>query len=210
MMPVLQALADFWIFVVLGVAAVNFAMFLLLRNWTRRGPRRLVSYLQDILGAWRRSNSDADRTVHEQIDCFVQDIREILSDEADREAREEMSRRLLTKDEARGYLKRDHTEWLASVAGTLVEVHPLNGILGTVLAIAASIGAETTAGSIVRNFANASFTTLVGLMAGVVFMIWNASMAPAIARHFEHLSEVRQVVQSARNRMIRHAGGDRT
>lgn len=207
MMPVLQALADFWIFVVLGVAAVNFAMFLLLRSWTRRGPRRLVAYLQDILGVWRRSNSDADRTVHEQIDCFVQDIREILAEEADPETRTEMSRRLMTKDEARGYLKRDHTEWLASVAGTLVEVHPLNGILGTVLAIAASIGAQTTAGSIVRNFANASFTTLAGLMAGVVFMIWNASMAPAIQRHFEHLSEVRQVVQSARNQMIRHAGG---
>jgi biopolymer transport protein ExbB len=206
MTPVLQALADIWIYVVLGMAAANFAMFLLLRSWTRRGPRRLVAYLQDILGSWRRSNIDADRTIHEQIDCFVQDIREILAEETDPEARREMSRRLMTKDEARGYIKRDHSEWLASVAGTLVEVHPLNGILGTVLAISASIGAETTASSIVQNFANASFTTLAGLMAGVAFMIWNASMAPAIQRHFQHLAEVRDVVQAARSRMIRHAG----
>jgi biopolymer transport protein ExbB/TolQ len=196
----IQPLADFWIFVVLGLALVNLGMFVLLRRWTRQGPRRLVHYLEDILGSYRRSNADVDRTVHEQIDCFVQDIREVL-DEHTGQRRKELCQRLLTKDEARSYLKRDRSEWLYSVSRTLVEVHPLNGILGTVLAIAASMsvaGAEKTSASIVSNFANATSTTLVGLLAGVVFMIWHASMAPAVRRHYDHLGQVRQIVQSAR------------
>ena len=204
----IQPLADVWIYVVVGVAAANLAMFVLLRRWTRRGPRRLVAYLEDMLGTFRRSNNDADRTVHEQIDCFVQDIREILADTTHPAERDRLCQRLITKDEARGYLKRDHSEWLYSVSRTLVEVHPLNGILGTVLAIAASLAASdavATSATIVGNFANAIGTTLVGLLAGVVFMIWNASMEPAVRRHFDHLGEVRQVVQTARHVLMREA-----
>ncbi|MFP4355796.1 MAG: MotA/TolQ/ExbB proton channel family protein [Phycisphaerae bacterium] len=208
----IQPLADLWIFVVVALAMVNLAMFLVLRRWTRRGPARLVNYLEDILGTYRRTNADVDRTVHEQIDCFVQDIREVIGDTSRQDDRRELCRRLLTKDEAKSYLKRDHSEWLYSVSRTLVEVHPLNGILGTVLAIAASMsaagGTEATSANIVSNFANATSTTLVGLLAGVVFMIWHASMTPAVERHYQHLGEVRQIVQTARMALMHQQAGE--
>lgn len=102
----------------------------------RRQIRRLASHLEDILGPkFRRISHDPDRTIDEVIDGFFLDIQDVISHpEADADARE-LSRRLVTKDEARKYLKRMSFETIYSCVRAGIEAWPLLGILGTVIAI---------------------------------------------------------------------------
>jgi len=125
---------------------VHVVLFMGLCISRKRQIRRLASHLEDILGPkFRRISNDPDRTLDEVIDGFYHDIQDVVATRHHSADARELSRRLVTKDEARKYLKRMSFETLYSCVRTGIETWPLLGILGTVVAIALGMRATGAA-----------------------------------------------------------------
>lgn len=127
-------------------ALLHLAFFLLLRLWCRRDLQILTQTLDDFTRPLH-SRSVLDRTdsLPAQIEAFVQDIHEVLTNPALTASRPALLDRLRILDEKRRYLDslRFDTAWNA--ARSMIEAYPLSGILGTILAIGSALHAESTA-----------------------------------------------------------------
>ena len=208
---------------------VHVVLFLGLCVSRKRQIRRLASHLEDILGPkFRRISNDPDRTLDEVIDGFFHDIQDVVATHQDSPDARELSRRLVTKDEARKYLKRMSFETLYSCVRTGIEAWPLLGILGTVVAIALGMQATTTAPGPVEPAAivqpvttapvagapqapppapeapeaaptDAIIRNFRMLAFGVGFMLFNAWVEPSFERLMEHRRSVRTAVRTAKN-----------
>jgi|SRR5579884_4263257 len=224
----LQAISDhfYWIILVLGtVHAVGFLALLSARN---QRVRQLESHLTNLVGVLsRRSDHDPSDTVDERIDRFIADIREVIQHPHSGGEVRRLYERIVSKDELRRYLQGTKFETWYNVARTGIEIYPLLGIIGTVLAIglglnarpatvvapltttvavsaadtssAADEGPSTSA--IVRNFASSIWATLVGLLCAILFMMINAYLEPSFTRLIEHRSNVRNVITHAKSQL---------
>jgi biopolymer transport protein ExbB len=132
----MQAISDqfYWIILLLGlVHAAGFVALLRARN-TR--VRQLESHLTNLVGGLsRRSDHDPTHTVDERIDTFVADIREVIQHPHSPGEARRLYERIVSKDELRRYLQGTKFETWYNVARTGIEIYPLLGIIGTVLAI---------------------------------------------------------------------------
>ena len=234
----MQAISDhfYWIIVLLGaVHAVGFVALLQARN---RRVRQLESHLTNLVGGLsRRSDHDPSYTVDERIDTFIADIREVIQHPQSPTESRRLYERIVSKDELRRYLQGTKFETWYNVARTGIEIYPLLGIIGTVLAIGlglntrpetpaptpAAITVTATApepappptapnaptGAIVRNFASSIWATLVGLLFAILFMMANAYLEPSFNRLIEHRANVRNVITHAKSQLgLIVQGGD--
>ena len=137
----MQAISDhfYWIIVLLGaVHAVGFVALLQARN---RRVRQLESHLTNLVGGLsRRSDHDPSHTVDERIDTFIADIREVIQHPQSPTESRRLYERIVSKDELRRYLQGTKFETWYNVARTGIEIYPLLGIIGTVLAMMPSSG----------------------------------------------------------------------
>jgi len=125
-------------------ALLHLAFFGLLRIWCRRDLQILTQTLDDFTRPLHhRSLLDRSNSLPAQIDAFVQDIREVLTNPALVPWRAALLDRLCILDEKRRYLDslRFDTAWNA--ARSMIEAYPLSGILGTILAIGSALHAES-------------------------------------------------------------------
>lgn len=134
-----------------GLAAAHLLLFFVLRIWWTGALRKLQDFLEALLRnipgtSDRRRDSDLD----EQIEDFLQDVRAILTQDHFRKERHLILTRVIAKKENRPYLKAKGFERWYNVARSAVEIYPLAGILGTILAMAVSLspaeGPRATAG----------------------------------------------------------------
>lgn len=228
----LQAISDhfYWIIVILSlVHAGGYVALVRARN---KRVRQLESHLTNLVGGLsRRSDTDPNHTIDERIDSFIADIREVLQHPHSNEEVQRLYERIVSKDELRRYLQGTKFETWYNVARTGIEIYPMLGIIGTVLAIAlglnsrtggaAADGAEMTpaamvattapasvvappapsAGAIVRNFASSIWATLTGLLCAILFMMVNAYLEPDFTRLIEHRANVRNVISQAKSQL---------
>jgi biopolymer transport protein ExbB/TolQ len=228
----MQAISDhfYWIIVLLGaIHAVGFVALLQARN---RRVRQLESHLTNLVGGLsRRSDHDPSHTVDERIDTFIADIREVIQHPQTPTEARRLYERIVSKDELRRYLQGTKFETWYNVARTGIEIYPLLGIIGTVLAIGLGLNTrpETSAaphttptavttpaatpadtapapaanptGAIVRNFASSIWATLVGLLFAIIFMMVNSYLEPSFARLIEHRASVRNVISHAKSQL---------
>jgi biopolymer transport protein ExbB/TolQ len=83
------------------------------------------------------------------------------------------------------------------------------GILGTVLAIGCGLAAQASASpesgaaidAVVKNFGNSIWSTFMGLLFAVIYMILNAFWEPSFQRLMEHQTNVREVITAAKCRL---------
>lgn len=208
---------------IFALAGVHLLVYAWLVARKRREQKRLKSFMLNAVKALPSfGDVDETRRLDDQIDMFIHDVREAaeaarLSD-AQRRA---VYQRFEVKDEARPYVRSMSFEMWFNVARTLVEVYPILGILGTLLAIWAALMGESpgvasdgaaalqSVNDIVRNFGGAVTSTLAGLAAAIVLMAVNASAELSIERLIEQKAQVRDVVRSAKNYLAFHtaAGG---
>jgi biopolymer transport protein ExbB/TolQ len=141
----MQALSDhfYWIILLLGVIhAVGFVALLRARN---RRVQQLESHLTNLVGGLsRRSDHDPSHTVDERIDTFIADIREVIQHPQTPNEARRLYERIVSKDELRRYLQGTKFETWYNVARTGIEIYPLLGIIGTVLAIGLGLNARPT------------------------------------------------------------------
>jgi biopolymer transport protein ExbB len=227
----MQAISDhfYWIIVLLGAFhAVGFVALLQARN---RRVSQLESHLTNLVGGLsRRSDHDPSHTVDERIDTFIADIREVIQHPQTPNEARRLYERIVSKDELRRYLQGTKFETWYNVARTGIEIYPLLGIIGTVLAIGlglntrpnsnavpqntpAAVTAPATpadippapgpnpTGAIVRNFASSIWATLVGLLFAIIFMMVNSYLEPSFARLIEHRTSVRNVISHAKSQL---------
>jgi len=125
-------------------ALLHLAFFACLRFWCRRDLKKLTQALEDFtLPLRHRSVLDRADSLPAQIDAFVLDIHEVLSNPALQTERAVLLGRIKILDEKRRYLDslRFDTAWNA--ARSMIEAYPLSGILGTILAIGSALHSES-------------------------------------------------------------------
>lgn len=140
MPSLLQWFADNASFIICCFAAVHFVVLSVLRIWWGRTLVTLQDYLRSLLANIKgtsdpRSIGDLD----DQIEAFLLDVRAILTQEHFQHERDEIRTRVIAKKEQRPYVRAKAFERWYSVARAAVEIYPLAGILGTILAMAVSL-----------------------------------------------------------------------
>ncbi|MBA3273334.1 MAG: MotA/TolQ/ExbB proton channel family protein [Chthoniobacterales bacterium] len=221
----MQALSDWFIYLIILSAIVHLLFFLGLIAMRRKRVRKMQHHLGDLIGPHARHLADPNDTIDECIASFIAEIRDVVEQPQFSGQARDLSVRLTQKDESKEYLKWEWFERIYTVVRTWIEIYPLLGILGTVLAIGAGLAAQpasvnqmsrsgpstsgqvvvqsppSTGSTIVRNFSHSIWATFFGLLFAIVFMLINAWWEPLFNRLIEHHGNIRTVIAAARVRL---------
>ncbi|MFP6704340.1 MAG: MotA/TolQ/ExbB proton channel family protein [Planctomycetaceae bacterium] len=210
MNSVMEVLPGTISYVICGLATVHAVGFVVLWRWSKRDYRSQYRLLEDFTsGLSHRSRLSVGGHIADQVDAFLADIRDVLSRNPTDSSRQTLTDRVYVLDERRDYLNSMSFEKWTNMARTVIEVYPLLGILGTILAVAAALPAleVNEAGAmtdIMRLFGAAIWSTIWGLGAAIVLMWANSWLEPEYSRLAEIRIQVRDVVAQAK----RELGGD--
>lgn len=202
-------------------AATHLALFGYLWWWHRRDLRAVAGALDQFTrGVHQRSVLDRNASLPAQIEAFLLDLREVLSDDRRRAERAGCWSRMRVLDERRPYLDSSAFETVSNMARTMIEAYPLAGVLGTILAIGAALqvsdagtAAESaemaaTMSTIVARFGDAIWSTFFGLGAAILLMFVQSLLEPRFGRMQEIRSEVREVVALAKRELATSVEAD--
>lgn len=102
-------------------------------------------------------------------------------------------------NERQFYNRHYKIEIFASVMSTLVQIFPLLGILGTILAIAQTAfapGAQVDVSALSNAFVLAMDTTILGITFSILFMIIESGVSPKIDRAIVESEEYRRILSN--------------
>lgn len=207
--PWLQYLSGLTATIIIGAAAFHLFCFFVLSIWYRRDLSVIAGCLDDFTrGLKHRSVLGRSAPLTNQIDAFVEDINDVVSDPSRTNDRTECLRRMHILDERRSYLNSLSFETAGNVARTMIEAYPLAGVLGTILAIGSAMqrseaaqDAATTMASIVNRFGDAIWSTFCGLAAAIVLMFVNSVLETRFERLTQSRSHVRDMVAKAKREL---------
>lgn len=195
-----------------GCALLHLVYFAILRQWYSRDLRVIAGTLDDYTrGLKYRSVLGRSAPLTTQIDAFVQDVNDVITDASRIDDRAECLRRMHILDEKRTYLESVAFETAANSAKTMIEAYPLGGVLGTVLAIgsalqfdAASAPTATSASTVnivMERFGDSIWSTFAGLFAAIVLMFVNSVLEIRFGRLTESRTHVREMVSRAKREL---------
>lgn len=142
----MQAVSDHFYWIILALATFHAIGFVVLFRARNTRVRQLESHLANLVGVLsRRSDEDPTHTIDERIDSFITDIREVLQHPHSVAEVQRLYDRIVSKDELRRYLQGTKFETWYNVARTGIEIYPLLGIVGTVLAIGLGLNTPASA-----------------------------------------------------------------
>jgi biopolymer transport protein ExbB/TolQ len=169
-------------------------------TWSRRDLRNIASALFDFTrGLGHQSMLDATAHLSDQIDAFLADVNDVLDDPHRTADRSALLHRMNILDEKRRYLNSMLFDTAYNMARTMIEAYPIAGILGTILAIGASMQTSVAVSAIVARFGDAIWSTGMGLLAFIVLLFINSFLEPG----FQRLSDNRQHVRETVSRVKR-------
>ncbi|MBL8812421.1 MAG: MotA/TolQ/ExbB proton channel family protein [Planctomycetaceae bacterium] len=204
----LQFLSSLSTPVIALLAVAHVLFFFFLRLWCARDTRAIASVLDDFTrGLRHRSVLDRSMPLTTQIDAFVQDVNEVLSDPTRTNDRAVCLQRLQILDEKRRYFESLTFETLVHSARTMIEAYPLSGVLGTVLAIGSALQADATQKSaasvnlVMERFGDSIWSTFTGLFAAIVLMFLNSLMEVRFQRLTDARAHVRDMVARAKREL---------
>jgi biopolymer transport protein ExbB len=204
----MQWACDHFYWLILLLAAGHLLLFARLWRARRLQSQWLADHLENLVqGLASHADRDPYSTVDERIDAFLANVREVLDDPSRAADRRVLHDQIVAKDETKKYLRGSQFETLYSVARTSIEMYPLLGIMGTVLAIGLALNAPSTPDAamaserIVRNFAGSIWATLAGIGCGIVLLLVNSIVEPGFQRLLEHRWEVREVISAAKTQL---------
>jgi biopolymer transport protein ExbB len=203
----MQWICDHFYWLILLLAAAHLLGFRWLCLERRRQATWLADHLENLIqGFSSHADRDPYTTVDERIDSFLANLHEALSDPSREADRKRLHDQIMAKDETKKYLRGSRFETLYSLARTSIEIYPLLGIMGTVLAIGLALNApagDTALASerIVRNFAGSIWATLAGIGCGIVLLVVNAALEPGFGRLLDHRWEVRETIAAVKTQL---------
>jgi biopolymer transport protein ExbB len=202
----MQLVSEYFPWVIGILAGLNVLLWLWLVIDSKFRKAQLRNYLANAVGNFRRSDIAHNQPIDERINFFIHDIREVIAHPHNPEEATELLTRLTTKDEERLYLKTHWFEVRYSVARTFIEIFPLLGIVGTVIAIAAGLATSgpndaDRVNKVVQNFGYSVLSTAIGLGAAIFFMFANSLLEPGFERLLEYADRIRDLVAEAKRRL---------
>ena len=208
METLLEGLSSLSTLMIVGFASSHLFFFATLWFWSRRDLKRVASTLDEFTRDLNnRSALDATGHLSDQIDAFLLDVNEVLSDKSRESERKILHDRMRVLDERRVYLHSMLFETAYNMARTMIEAYPLAGVLGTILAIGAALSGNepgemtTTVGTIVSHFGDAIWSTFAGLISAIVLMFINSLLEPRFSRLSENRDHVRKMVARAKREL---------
>ncbi len=201
----LELIASWFTPLIFILGAFHLIMFWVLRAWAGRDVRSLAQLLERFTdGFHRRSRLDWRGHLTDQIDAFVEDVREAMQDPDDRDS---IRRRMNILDERRPYLESFRFETAWNVARSGIEIYPLLGVLGTIFALWLAMreptgDAATTVGTIVERFGLAIDSTFAGLAVAILLMVVNSYYETLFVRLSENRRAVRDLVTQVKRDLI--------
>lgn len=197
----LEHISSYSTLAILIAAVVHIIGFAVLAAWARADRKRIAQTLERFTdGLPNRSRMDFNAHLSEQIEAFLADIADLLSQPNRTEDRVKLADRLRILDERREYLQSLRFETAWNVARTMIEAYPLAGVLGTILAIGAALAADDQASVsvIVTRFGDAIWSTFAGLVAAIVLMFVGSIVEPGFGRLAENRTDVREMASKAK------------
>lgn len=185
--------------------ALHLVSFWALRVWASRDVNTLAQLLERFTdGLHQRSRLDWRGHLTDQIDAFVEDVREALRDPDDRD---KIRNRMIILDEQRRYLDSYRFESAWNVARSGIEVYPLLGVLGTIFALWLAMrqpasDAAATVGTIVQRFGLAIDSTFAGLAVAILLMVVNSFYETLFVRLSENRRSVRDLIIQVKRELI--------
>lgn len=182
-----------FIFVAVEVYLVG-SIFVMLR----RHENILLDVSDNLLkGFLDAPDKDSSAHIHERIQNALQYITDKIS--TDSSAKNDFRKNAERVNERRFYNRHYKIETYASVMSTLVQVFPLLGILGTILAIAQTAfqsGAQIDVSSLSNAFVLAMDTTILGIAFSILFMVIESTFQPKIERVIHESQEYGRILSS--------------
>tara|TARA_R110002049_G_scaffold4601_5_gene32230 strand:- start:321586 stop:322230 length:645 start_codon:yes stop_codon:yes gene_type:complete len=202
--------ADWFTPLIFVLGAVHLATFFALRYWAGRDVRGLAQTLERFTDNLHgRSRMDWRGHLTDQIDAFIEDIREATNDPT---GRQKLRERISILDEQRSYLESYRFENIWNVARSGIEVYPLLGVLGTILALWLAMGEtspddSSAVATIVERFGLAIDSTFAGLAVAISLMVVHSFYETLFTRLSENRLAVRNLVVRVRQDLLlsRHA-----
>ena len=200
--------------VILAAFAVHLFVFFLLWVWYRRDLRSIASTLFDFTkGIRNQSLLDGNAHLSDQIDAFLADVKDVLDDDSRLADRRALLLRMQFLDERKTYLNSMLFETVYNIARTMIEAYPLSGVLGTILAIGASLqpdaaGRVATVSQIIARFGDGIWATFAGLSGAVILLFLNSFLEPSFDRLSENRKQVRETIARAKRDLAHVTSAD--
>ena len=138
-------------------------------------------------------DKDSDQTVNERIQASLDFIRRKVGQEP--EVKYEFAKNAKNISKRPLYTRHYKIEMYTSVMSTLVQIFPLLGILGTILAIAQTAGGGKVDVSALSNaFVLAMDTTILGIGFSIIFMVAESILWPKVERVIHESSNFKKIV----------------
>tara|TARA_Y100000768_G_C23988657_1_gene690613 strand:- start:4385 stop:5008 length:624 start_codon:yes stop_codon:yes gene_type:complete len=140
-------------------------------------------------------DKDSGQNVHERIEAALDYIYHKISHNP--ELKSDFVRNANSISQRPYYSRHYKLEIYASIMSTLVQIFPLLGILGTILAIAQTAfqgGGQIDVSSLSNAFVLAMDTTILGIGLSVIFMLIESTFQPKIERVINESSDYKQIV----------------
>ncbi len=179
------------IFIFAGIEVFLIVMITLL---TKKHETVLSDVCDNLMkGFTDAPDKDSDQTVNERIQASLDFIRRKVTSEP--EVKYEFAKNAKNISKRPLYTRHYKIETYTSVMSTLVQVFPLLGILGTILAIAQTAGGGKIDVSALSNaFVLAMDTTILGIGFSIVFMVCESILWPKVERVIHESSNFKKIV----------------
>lgn len=142
-------------------------------------------------------DKDSSQHSHEKIQNALQFITNKIA--LDGELKKEFCKNAGKVNERPVFGRHYKIEIFASLMSTLVQIFPLLGILGTILAIAETAfqsGGQIDVSSLSNAFVLAMDTTILGITFSILFMLVESALQPKIERVINESHEYRTILSS--------------
>ncbi|MAX65300.1 MAG: MotA/TolQ/ExbB proton channel family protein [Bacteriovoracaceae bacterium] len=138
---------------------------------------------------------DSTQSAHEKIEASLEFISNKIA--ADNSFKDDFIKNAKKISQRPIYSRHYKIEMFASIMSTLVQVFPLLGILGTILAIAQTAfqsGGSVDVSSLSNAFVLAMDTTILGISFSILFMVIESTFQPRIERVINESSDYRHII----------------
>lgn len=142
-------------------------------------------------------DKDSSQHSHEKIQNALQFITNKIAQDAN--LKKEFMKNAGKVNERPIFGRHYRIEVYASMLSTMVQIFPLLGILGTILAIAQTAfqgGGQIDVSSLSNAFVLAMDTTILGITFSILFMVIESAFQPKIERVINESSEYRKILSS--------------
>lgn len=183
-------------YIIYGFAIVELYLVVSIYKLMRDHGKILADVSDNLLKGFADApDKDSTQSIHEKIESSLEFIGNKLADNP--EFKENFVKNASKIGQRPIYGRHYKIEIYASVMSTLVQVFPLLGILGTILAIAQTAfqnGGTVDVTSLSNAFVLAMDTTILGIAFSVIFMVIESTFQPKIERVINESNDYRHII----------------